>query len=172
LNTPFWRRALSWWSSELGYGYQFAYKKIMIHAISRDLEAFPQPCVYLQLDVQADEDMEEGGAQLQKGEEDIATVSEVRLVPEDVNAIDALYQAISIGQNLHPDDNDDDDEDEDEDSVEGDSLFFSADAMEGAQFFQASDYQQGVLDHLDSVLVEPEQHHQSEFEDADEEQQQ
>ena len=48
-----------------------------MHAISRDMDDFPSPCIYLQLDEGSDV-MDDGD-----DEDDDAAVPEVRLVPSD-----------------------------------------------------------------------------------------
>lgn len=56
-----------------------SYKQISMHAVARDTEAFPKPCVYIQLDegsvgmgAEAEED---------EGEEEEDESAELRLVP-------------------------------------------------------------------------------------------
>jgi hypothetical protein len=41
---------LIWQSDDHSNGYRFDYPYMLLHAIQRDPEAFPQPCIYAQLD--------------------------------------------------------------------------------------------------------------------------
>lgn len=58
------------------------YHQIIIHAISKDTEAHPRACVYLQLD-EGSEDMMPGHDDDDNEEEQDQPAAEVRLVPED-----------------------------------------------------------------------------------------
>jgi hypothetical protein len=48
---------VAWWKEADGYGFAINYPDVMVHAVSRDLEKFPHPCLYCYLDV-VDEDGE------------------------------------------------------------------------------------------------------------------
>lgn len=58
------------------------YKQISMHAIARDTEAFPKPCVYIQLD-EGSVGMGPGGDEDESEEEEES--AELRLVPADDN---------------------------------------------------------------------------------------
>jgi len=103
---------------------------IIMHAISRDSAAFPFPCIYCQLDEPV------GGGGAGDDDEEDATASELRFVPKDPAAVDALYKVFCHCAMLNPDQGDDDDEDQ------GD-FFFNEDEV--AQSLRISDPQDDIL---------------------------
>eukprot|EP00730_Choanoeca_flexa_P014164 TRINITY_DN6093_c0_g1_i1.p2 TRINITY_DN6093_c0_g1~~TRINITY_DN6093_c0_g1_i1.p2 ORF type:complete len:237 (+),score=47.90 TRINITY_DN6093_c0_g1_i1:1285-1995(+) len=86
---------VAWWSAERGYGYAINYPDMMIHAVSRDLERFEQPCIYCYLDL-----IGEDGEPVQ--EEGISDQAEVRFVPEGDAQLDEIYTAMCTGQAANP----------------------------------------------------------------------
>lgn len=81
---------LQYWDASTGTGFTLEYPAISLHAVSRDLDAFPSPCIYCQLQ-QVDEDDEDEDA------------IELRLCPQDHTQLDAIFAALSECQALHPD---------------------------------------------------------------------
>lgn len=63
--------------------FMIEYPKISLHAISRDVSVFPHPCIYCQIDA--------------------ASSIETRFVPQDSQALDNLFSAMSECQSLHSD---------------------------------------------------------------------
>ena len=65
--------------------FKFDFCDIMLHAISRDTEAFPKECIYTQID---DED---------------GNSIEIRFVPSDKLHLENIFQAFCEGARLNPD---------------------------------------------------------------------
>ncbi|KAI9911999.1 hypothetical protein PsorP6_008861 [Peronosclerospora sorghi] len=77
-------------SVEQYVGYAWEMSAVTLHAISRDPEAFPSPCLYCQISDHED-------------------ISEVRFVPEDEKKLQEMFDAFSKSAEMNPDENDDDD---------------------------------------------------------------
>ncbi|KJE95614.1 hypothetical protein CAOG_06049 [Capsaspora owczarzaki ATCC 30864] len=149
--------ALYWWNSAAGEGLSVPYPSIAIHAISTDPASFSQPCIYLQTDggddyENDDEDDDEGDGDGADG--NLRGVSwppsEVWLAPADPSSLQAIFEALSACQAMHPDqDASDDDEELDEEEAEArldhlDSVFqitstSQFDAMTDDRFDDAED---------------------------------
>ncbi len=109
---------LIWQSEDRSAGYRFDYPYMLLHAIQRDPQAFPHPCIYAQLD---DEVAEEAFAtasmrqqasaaaaeEAAEADEDAADeahpISDLRFVPENAGLLDAMYHAMSECAKLNPD---------------------------------------------------------------------
>ncbi len=117
-------------SVDSAYDYDIAY--IVLHAVSRDEQSYPKPCVYCQLDVEETGD-----------EEDEEESSEVFLVPEHETDLMALFDALSHAALLNPD------PEEEGDEFCGDFVYNTEEITMGAE-------QARVLDHLESVFQFPE----------------
>ena len=87
---------------------EIQYRDVSLHAISRDTSNFPHPCLYCQLVNHEDPQSEE--------------LFEVRFVPEEPDALQALFEKFSEMALLHPDpvEQETEDDDENESGVEGD----------------------------------------------------
>eukprot|EP00897_Mesotaenium_endlicherianum_P007561 jgi/Mesen1/6833/ME000351S05948 len=138
-------KRLVWLSGEnpqKGYGVDFL--SLTMHAISRDSDAYPQPCIYTQIESdEIDEELEEGYEEDNEGDEDdiegageggsggggqevtmggseegtaavataeaggeeenLALVSEMRLIPHNPEALDQMFKALCSGAALNPD---------------------------------------------------------------------
>ncbi|XP_052107118.1 methylosome subunit pICln-like isoform X5 [Mytilus californianus] len=98
---------LSWQSSEHeGQGFSLQYPGISIHAVSRDLTAFPHECLYLMVEGDLTDDANREDEE--SDDEDIDPSTEMRFVPDDKTVLDQLYKAMSDCQILHPDEDDSD----------------------------------------------------------------
>ncbi|XP_063430762.1 methylosome subunit pICln-like isoform X2 [Mytilus trossulus] len=98
---------VSWQSSEHeGQGFSLQYPGISIHAVSRDLTAFPHECLYLMVDGDLTDDANR--EEEESDDEDLDPSTEMRFVPDDKTVLDQLYKAMSDCQILHPDENDSD----------------------------------------------------------------
>lgn len=112
-------------------GYSVDWPFIVMHAVCRDAESFPQPCIYCQLDVEEeeeeeveeDEDMVDGAVAEQKSAKE-RVVSEFRLVPADPQVIDEMYKACCDCAALNPDPTDEHDD-------EHGNFFFDSDEVVG-----------------------------------------
>lgn len=70
---------------------------IVLHAISKDPESYPQPCLYLQLDT--DEDASD------------QSTNEIHVVTEEEKDLFPLFEAMSYAASINPDALDDEDDD-------------------------------------------------------------
>ncbi|XP_064933935.1 methylosome subunit pICln isoform X2 [Columba livia] len=120
------------WLENSGVGFSLDYPTISLHAVSRDLTAYPWEHLYIMVNAKFEE-AETKEAPLAEGEEeedsddDAEPISEFRFVPSDKSALEAMFAAMCECQALHPDP---DDEDSDND-YEGDEYDVEAhDGME------------------------------------------
>lgn len=103
---------LYWYSEPLKRGISIDYPSIGIHAIARTADSYsPGPCVYCQLD--GEQFSSEGERRGEEEEDAFDPVMEVRFVPEDSEAVDPLFQALSHCASLHPDPDFEDGQDND-----------------------------------------------------------
>ena len=142
---------------------------IVLHAITRDQDSYPLPCVYCQLSDGddysnllaaargdgdgdgVDEDEGEGN-----GDEDEAPEDELFIVPEDDAALTKIFNALSHAAMMNPDPPEDGEQEGD------DEFIYDEDEVAlGAE-------QARVLQHLDSVFVAPTMAQREEEEDEDE----
>jgi nucleotide-sensitive chloride channel 1A len=85
---------LIWLSTaDVTKGYAWTYSSIILHAISRDPEAYAQPCIYCQLDGPTGDEEDE--------------TPEMRLVPENPAELDAMFRSMAECSALNPDPTDD-----------------------------------------------------------------
>lgn len=124
------------WISSTGNGFAIEYPHISLHAISRDLSAYPQECLFLMLDDPDNENEQDS---------DDHKINELRFVPDDKGMLDAMFHAMSACQTLHPDPNDsfsEKDEDEEDDGIvmeETDSQLASLSLEQNGHNGQAGD---------------------------------
>ncbi|KAK3147813.1 hypothetical protein QOZ80_3BG0287070 [Eleusine coracana subsp. coracana] len=100
-------RRVIWLSdAEKGKGFAVDFLDITLHAVSRDLEAYPSPCIYTQIETEVDTDEEadesDPGA---NGELDLSRVSEMRIIPSDPSQLDELFDVFCHCAELNPDPN-------------------------------------------------------------------
>ncbi|XP_037562653.1 methylosome subunit pICln isoform X1 [Dermacentor silvarum] len=123
------------WVGQNSSGFSLEYPSVALHALSRDLRAFPEECLYLMIDGDLGEGEEESS---ENGQDDEQPASEIRFVPDDKSHLEAMYKAMSECQALHPDPADVGDSDDDgvyEDADEED---------EGAEYdVRAAEQQRG-----------------------------
>lgn len=126
------------WVGENGEGFSLEYPAISLHAISRDLTAFPQECLYLMIDAQLDSSTEnqsdENGVETET--EDLDKMSEIRFIPENKAKLDVMFKAMTDCQALHPDPTDSLSDDEDGYDDEEDEAEYDVSAAE-RQYGQA-----------------------------------
>ena len=85
------------WGAARRAGFELLAKRVGLHAVTRDAQTFPEPCLYVQLllnDAAADD-----------------AVSASFLVPPDAAALEPLFDALSRTAELNPDSDDDDESD-------------------------------------------------------------
>nr|XP_019961074.1 PREDICTED: methylosome subunit pICln [Paralichthys olivaceus]XP_019961075.1 PREDICTED: methylosome subunit pICln [Paralichthys olivaceus] len=112
---------LSWFDGS-GMGFSLEYPTIGLHAISRDVSAFPQEHLYVMVNGKlsgeneaemaekpADDDEEEDGVSSSSGDDgEEGPITEIRFVPSDKAALESMFSAMCECQALHPDPEDDD----------------------------------------------------------------
>ncbi|CAK4312501.1 unnamed protein product [Aphanomyces euteiches] len=125
-------------SGVVGYAWDMTY--LSLHAISRDLSSFPEPCLYCQLDVEVE-------------------VNEIRFVPQDPEKqLQALFDAFSESAALNPDD------DEDDEQQGGDWIYNEEEVSTGAREAALAAHFDSIL----QVAPSLQQHADGQFDDADE----
>ncbi|XP_056139544.1 methylosome subunit pICln [Lampris incognitus] len=111
---------LSWFDGS-GLGFSLEYPTISLHAISRDLSAYPQEHLYVMVNAKLSDENE---AEMRenahdRGDEDASSsdddddddegvITEIRFVPSDKAALENMFSAMCECQALHPDPEDDD----------------------------------------------------------------
>ncbi|KAM9032717.1 methylosome subunit pICln isoform X1 [Sarcophilus harrisii] len=109
------------WLDGSGIGFSLDYPTISLHAVSRDLNAYPQEHLYVMVNARFGEEepkelketpMAEGEDD-EDSDEDIEPIAEFRFVPSDKSALEALFAAMCECQALHPDPEDEDSDDYD-----------------------------------------------------------
>merc|ERR1712122_419600 len=123
------------WVGDAGHTFSLEYNHIALHAVSRDVTAFPNAeNLYLMIDVKLvdsepstprstpetsdDEDQESGEG-----------MTEVRFVPDDKSKLQEMFNAMSRCQALHPDP--EAAEDQEDEELDGDDEEFEDDGDEG-----------------------------------------
>jgi len=135
----------------LGVGesaFDFDVPYIALHAITRDPDSYPKPCIYCQLD--CEEDCGE-----ESDEDETEILDEMFLAPSSEENLQAMFNALSAAALNNPDPLEDWEQEGD------DELIYNTDEVElGAE-------QARTLDHLDSVFNIPECYAQGEGEEGD-----
>ncbi|NWI11540.1 ICLN protein, partial [Crypturellus soui] len=139
---------LSWLDSS-GLGFSLDYPTISLHAVSRDLNAYPWEHLYVMVNAKFEDNAKE--APMAEGEEeededsddDIEPIAEFRFVPSDKSALEAMFSAMCECQALHPDP---EDEDSDND-YEGDEYDVEAHELGQGDIPTFYTYEEG-LSHL------------------------
>ncbi|XWS50673.1 hypothetical protein CRYUN_Cryun12cG0106400 [Craigia yunnanensis] len=104
-------------------GYAVDFLSLSLHAVSRDPEAFHSPCIYTQIETEADEDESEYLDSECNEVLDLSKVSEMRLIPSDASHLDTLFQIFCECAELNP-------EPIEEGEEEEHNWVFSADQLE------------------------------------------
>lgn len=138
------------WRNSSGQGFSLQYPSISLHAVSRDLNAFPHECLFLMVDGKLSDDADPRQKSSDDEDEvvgpfegDTAT-TEVRFVPADKGALDAMFNSMSDCQALHPDEQDTDSEADD----------FEANYYEGMEGEDnLTPEGQRTLEHLENLLL-------------------
>eukprot|EP00199_Chlamydomonas_sp_CCMP681_P005642 CAMPEP_0119104500 /NCGR_PEP_ID=MMETSP1180-20130426/2695_1 /TAXON_ID=3052 ORGANISM="Chlamydomonas cf sp, Strain CCMP681" /NCGR_SAMPLE_ID=MMETSP1180 /ASSEMBLY_ACC=CAM_ASM_000741 /LENGTH=230 /DNA_ID=CAMNT_0007089275 /DNA_START=13 /DNA_END=705 /DNA_ORIENTATION=- len=138
------------------------YHQVMMHAISKDLSAFPKPCIYLQLDEGSEDMMQQEAEDEEPEAEDEAVSAELRLVPLDSNKIEELFKALCDCAALNPDP---------EIEGEGDFFFDETEIMAGIDDTTRAEIMAARMEGLnaDGELNELVGEDPGRFEDAEEE---
>ncbi|XP_019200163.1 PREDICTED: chloride conductance regulatory protein ICln [Ipomoea nil] len=84
-------------------GYAVDFLNISLHAVSRDPESYPSPCIYAQIDIGDEDDDDSEGSDTECNETlDLSRITEMRVVPSDPNQVDALFQMFCECAELNP----------------------------------------------------------------------
>lgn len=110
---------LSWFDGS-GMGFALEYPTIGLHAISRDVSAYPQEHLYVMVngklgdeneaemaEKEADDDEDDSSDSSSGGDDDEGVITEIRFVPGDKAALESMFSAMCECQALHPDPEDD-----------------------------------------------------------------
>ncbi|KAK6926361.1 Protein ICln/Lot5/Saf5 [Dillenia turbinata] len=107
-------------------GYAVDFFSISLHAVSRDPEAYPAPCIYTQIETGDEEDEE--GLEPSDSESndtlDLSKITEMRLIPSDPTQLDVLFEVFCECAELNPD------LEQDGEGEEEHNWIFSADQMD------------------------------------------
>ncbi|XP_033988656.1 methylosome subunit pICln isoform X1 [Trematomus bernacchii] len=110
---------LSWFDGS-GLGFFLDYPNIGLHAISRDVSAYPQEHLYVMVNgkikgenvvemaEKAGDDDEEDNSSDSGDEDEEGVITEIRFVPSDKVALESMFSAMCECQALHPDPEDND----------------------------------------------------------------
>ncbi|XP_044590280.1 methylosome subunit pICln isoform X1 [Cotesia glomerata] len=115
---------LSWVNSTTQQGFSLEYPHISIHAISRNEVNHPRHHLYVVVDAKVDlpgfEEVQQNEENSDEDDNSEHVNTHMRFAPDNTQSLDAMYQAMSQCQILHPDPNDShsDDEEDDEDKFE------------------------------------------------------
>uniref|UniRef100_A0A8C0Q9E3 Methylosome subunit pICln n=1 Tax=Canis lupus familiaris TaxID=9615 RepID=A0A8C0Q9E3_CANLF len=89
---------------------------ISLHAVSRDLNAYPREHLYVMVNAKFGEESKESAAEEEEdSDDDVEPIAEFRFVPSDKSALEAMFTVMCECQAWHPDP-----EDEDSDDYDGD----------------------------------------------------
>ncbi|XP_039600163.1 methylosome subunit pICln isoform X1 [Polypterus senegalus] len=112
---------LSWFDGS-GNGFSLEYPSISLHAISRDLSAYPQEHLYVMVNCKLNDEepkeltmsekTDDEEEEEEEEEDDSDPISEIRFVPSDKAALEPLFSAMCECQALHPDPDDEDSDDD------------------------------------------------------------
>ncbi|KAI4323997.1 hypothetical protein L6164_023565 [Bauhinia variegata] len=105
-------------------GYAVDFLSLSLHAVSRDPEAYPVPCIYTQIETE-DEDQSSDSDSECNDTLDLSKIREMRLVPSDPSQLDTLFAIFCECAELNPEPHEEDEEEH--------NWIFSADQMEGEE---------------------------------------
>ncbi|KAI4390113.1 hypothetical protein MLD38_002259 [Melastoma candidum] len=88
-------------------GYAVDFLSVSLHAVSRDPEAYPFPCIYTQIETGDEEEDESDGSDAENVEAlDLSRVREMRLIPSDPEQLDTLFEIFCECAELNPEPSD------------------------------------------------------------------
>ncbi|XP_002741509.1 methylosome subunit pICln-like [Saccoglossus kowalevskii] len=100
LGTLFITESCLSWTDTSGKGFSLQYPAISLHAVSRDLTAFPHECLYVMVNANLSNEPDGSDDETQE------PITEMRFVPADKGELDAMFDAMAKCQALHPDEDD------------------------------------------------------------------
>lgn len=130
------------WLGQDEKAFDFDVKYITLHAITRDTDSYPKPCIYCQLDAFNSEDGGDADGD-EDAEEEEEILDEMYIVPSSEDQLQSVFDALSTAAMKNPDDPEEWEQDGD------DELIYNTDEVElGAE-------QARTLAHLESVFNVP-----------------
>lgn len=140
------------WLGEGDSAFDFDVPYIVLHAITRDVDSFPKPCIYCQFDVEEIGDMGEND----NDDEEEKILDEMFLAPENDTDLKAMFDALSKAALNNPDPPEEGEQEGD------DELIYNTEEVElGAE-------QAKILNHLESVFNVPDDFEPECFNETDE----
>ncbi len=142
-----------------GKAYDFDVPFIILHAISRDPDSYPAPCIYCQLDVDFDTDENDENGDHDRVEDDVG--SEVYFIPPNEHQLEEMFDAFSKAALQNPDPQTDDEEDDIEgvrvhrDGYDEGITETSTGFICNTDEITPGSKEAAILEHLDSVFSEP-----------------
>ncbi|XP_053526727.1 methylosome subunit pICln isoform X2 [Artibeus jamaicensis] len=168
------------WLDGSGLGFSLEYPTISLHAVSRDLHAYPREHLYVMVNAKFGEESKESVADEEEedSDDDVEPIAEFRFVPSDKSALEAMFTAMCECQALHPDPEDEDSDDYDgeeydvEAHAEGQATLERLEGMlsqsVGSQYNMAGvRTEDSVRDYEDGMEVDSAPTVAGQFEDAD-----
>ncbi|KAL3373547.1 hypothetical protein AABB24_005495 [Solanum stoloniferum] len=113
-------------------GYAVDFLSVSLHAVSRDPEAYRDPCLYAQIDNGVEDDESEGSSDEGDVSSDLSRITELRLVPSDPNQVDTLFQIFCDCAELNPEPIEEEEEEH--------NWIFSADQLEHQEAEEDSEW--------------------------------
>ncbi|KAL2341111.1 hypothetical protein Fmac_009051 [Flemingia macrophylla] len=102
-------------------GYAIDFLSISLHAISRDPETYPVPCLYTQIDTEEEADEDHSDSESNQSQQNLSNITEMRLIPSDPTQLDTLFETFCRCAELNPEPNGEEEEEH--------NWIFSADQM-------------------------------------------
>ncbi|KAL3645229.1 hypothetical protein CASFOL_010409 [Castilleja foliolosa] len=84
-------------------GYAVNFISVSLHAVSRDPESYPSPCIYAQIETGAEEDEMEDSDSETDNTLYLSKITEMRLLPSDPNQLDMLFSIFCECAEMNPD---------------------------------------------------------------------
>ncbi|XP_022159658.1 chloride conductance regulatory protein ICln [Momordica charantia] len=106
-------RQLVWLSDAIQTkGFAIDFLSMSLHAVSKDPDAYPHPCLYVQIDTGADEESENSDSECRITSDtlDLAAVRELRLVPSNPDELETLFEICCQCAELNPEPTGDEEE--------------------------------------------------------------
>ncbi|XP_019423217.1 PREDICTED: chloride conductance regulatory protein ICln-like [Lupinus angustifolius] len=94
-------------------GYAVDFLSISLHAISTAPDSYPVPCLYVQIETEADEDDSDYLDSASNAIQNLSKIREMRLIPSDPTQLDTLFQVFCECAGLNPEPNDEEGEEHD-----------------------------------------------------------
>lgn len=123
-------------------GFILTYPAIAVHAASGATEQFPDPSLFLLVDIAKTDIVIHPDGQEEDDDEEVKTAS-IRLVPQESGSISHLYQTMNTCQELNPDPKDELDSTDEEDYEETDEVYQPVNGGGDATWYTAENIANG-----------------------------